>query len=252
MTKFSHIGNYLPKYNEYLDSSSASTCVDKMYKKEKGGKVLVKFFEKAVHVDKLKNDGALRKLFDRAVEKSNKLSAKEKDKFAKIKKAFSEKSGGKSTENLKKEVEKSLKELVKVSDKKGKDVRPYVNNIKQGLDNLQKRTNHRKQVIEDKNKLKGQIAELRKEAKKKANSFNPLQQISNKISKSSADALEQMLGAMKTKYNESLESDKKEIKEVKKMFKKTLDSVHDKKVKVIFKKTTEQINQLFAKSLVKW
>jgi len=86
---FSHIGSHLPKFSKYLNGADASICVKKMLKEKKGGKVLVKFFSKAIEHEKLKNDPALKKLFDKAVSKVKKLSKKESEKFKKVEKAFS-------------------------------------------------------------------------------------------------------------------------------------------------------------------
>lgn len=91
---FSHISNYLPKFSKYLDGTDASACVSKMAKKKKGGKELVKFFEKAVKRDEWKSDAVFKSLLDCAVTKSSKLGKKEKAKFKKIEKTFSAKVKG--------------------------------------------------------------------------------------------------------------------------------------------------------------
>ena len=91
---FSHIGSYLPKFSKYLDGADAPACISKMVKKKKGGKELVKFFEKAVKCSEWKSDAVFKSLLDCAVTKSSKLGKKEKSKFKKIEKVYSSKVKG--------------------------------------------------------------------------------------------------------------------------------------------------------------
>lgn len=88
MPDFSKISQYVSGYDQYLNHTRASKCIKQMYKKEKNGKILVQFFKKAVERNEWYTDKAFRKLLDRAVEQSGKLSGKQKAKFEKVKQVF--------------------------------------------------------------------------------------------------------------------------------------------------------------------
>jgi hypothetical protein len=91
MPNFSKINQYVSGYDKYLKHSSASKCIKHMYNEKKGGKVLVKFFKKAVEKSEWQSNDAFRKLLDHAIKKSDKLKDDQKAKFKKAKKVFTDK-----------------------------------------------------------------------------------------------------------------------------------------------------------------
>jgi len=125
MSKLAHVGKALPSYAKYLHSSSASKCIDRMLKKEKGGKVLVKFFEEAVLRNDWQNDKAFRGLLEAAVKKADSLNSSQKTKFSKAEKVFNEKLQKGEQKSLPK-IEATLtgeEQILKTIDKIGKLVK---------------------------------------------------------------------------------------------------------------------------------
>lgn len=140
MVKLTHVAKAMPSYAKYLSSPSVGKCVNNMIRAEKGGKVLVAFFEKAVSGDKWQQDIAFRRLLESAVKKSDALSSEQRAKFAKVEKQFKEKcQQDKGPQDKVQKVEQKAKppvqekskgeaELLKTVDKIGKIA------MKQGLD----------------------------------------------------------------------------------------------------------------------
>lgn len=135
MVKLTHVAKAMPSYAKYLTSPSVGKCINSMIRAEKGGKVLVAFFEKAVSSDKWQQDNAFRKLLEGAVKKSDALSSEQRAKFSKVEKLFKEKCQQDKAQQVEQkakthvqETSKGEAELLKTVDKIGKLA------MKQGLD----------------------------------------------------------------------------------------------------------------------
>jgi len=88
---FVHISYQLPEFKKYLRADDVKSCVKDMLKAKKGGKVLFKFFDKAMKKAIWQNDETFKKLLDGCVEKMGKLDKKYREKFAAPHKIFNEK-----------------------------------------------------------------------------------------------------------------------------------------------------------------
>lgn len=88
---FLHIIYKLPDFREYLREVDVNSCLKGMLEAKKGGKVLFKFFKKAVKKDIWKNDEIGTSFLNGCIEKVSKLDKKYREKFTKHHKIFNEK-----------------------------------------------------------------------------------------------------------------------------------------------------------------